>query len=471
MESQSHKLYGGKYYAHSKKRGLMRQLGQLRYHYLIKKQKDTRILVILHLFYMDSWKEIREYLKNLSPYKYSLIVTCMNGFYDEETLVSVLAFKPDAKIIKCENLGWDVLPFLTALHSVDLSDYDIVFKLQSKGTKREDIYIYGQYFRYRDWFLNLFEGCIGSFTVHTSIRDLLDNDKNIGLVAANNLIVEDPIHKKHMVEETLKELELPSPQNYTFVAGTCFAVKASLLTHIQKLTINKDKFNSKGFSFAHRMERIICLPPLWEGMKVSGPTVLSLRRFLWVFYPFAWWWRKYNGVRILDDYRVHVDDVFAFNCIEPRLIKKWEFHEIKVSDIKRELYPKEKVIVSLEETLPYKYLVSRDPAVYEEYCKYNLQVWGTDVMSQKRFDNLISSLESKGDTQENNIVIDDNNIIWDGQHRCCWFLYKNGPDYVINALCIQRYYPHLPLFFMIINSLKYRASLMRKYILFPFSIR
>ena len=84
MKSQFNKVYGGKYYSHSSRRGIIRKIGYFRYSRLIKRQKDTRILVILHLFYMDAWREIRVYLKNLSPYIYLLIVTCMKGCYDDK---------------------------------------------------------------------------------------------------------------------------------------------------------------------------------------------------------------------------------------------------------------------------------------------------------------------------------------------------------------------------------------------------
>lgn len=441
----------GRYYVHRVKRFCLRFAGRLYHHRIIKRNKDTRVLVILHLFYMSSWAEIQEYLKNLSPYNYSLIVTCTNGFYDEETLTRVLLFKKDAKIIRLDNSGWDVLPFLIALHSIDLSDYDLLFKLQSKGTKRQEIFLYGQYFRKRRWFLNLFEGCIGPFTVHTTIDDLLNGSKRIGLVAARNLIVEDPVHKRHMVEQTLRELGLPNPQYYRFVSGTCFATRANLMERIKNLDINPEKFNSKGFSFAHQMERIICFPPIWEGLKMTGPNVLILKRSLWIFHPFAWWWRKYNGARILNDPSVHVDDRFAFECIEPRLIRSWRFVNIKVGDIKRKPFPNKESLVCLSETLPYKYLVTRVPEIYKEYCEYNRTVWRNDLMSQGRFDKLISSLETNGETKDNNIVLSDNNIIIDGQHRCCWFLYKYGPDYIINALLIKEYFPSF--FCRVINSL------------------
>ena len=459
----SQKVYGGNYHAHNILRNIKRRLGQLYYYRLLRKQRNTRILVVLHLFYMDAWKEICEYLKNLSPYNYTLIVTYMDGCYDDETLKSVKVFKPETHFIKHDNIGWDVLPFITALHTVDLSDYDIVFKLQSKGTKRREIFLYGQYFRLRNWFLNLFEGCIGPFTVHTAIRDLLDEKQKIGLVAARNLIVEDPIHKKHMVEETVRELNLSYPENYKFVAGTCFAIRAYLLNTIKKIDIDKNKFNSTGFSYAHRLERIICFPPLWDGLRITGPNVLFLRRSFWVFYPFAWWWRKYYGARILNDSQVHIDDEFAFSSIEPRLIEKWKFVDIEVGKIKRQLYPSKNVAVPLDETLPYKYLVTRDPSVYNQYCNYNKSFWNIDFMSHERFDLLIQSLENDGYTQNYNIVVDQDNIIWDGQHRCCWLLYSKGPKYRIRALSVYIYHPHTPFVFKILISLKYRSTLFFNY--------
>lgn len=453
MNGVHNRIFGGKYYAHSMRRGIVRYMGKLRYSHLIKRQKDTRILVILHLFYMDAWKEIREYLKNLSPYNYSLIVTCMEGCYDDDTLSSIKAFKPEAIIIKCENKGWDVLPFLISLHSITLSDYDIVFKLQSKGTKRHHTFLYNQFFIKRSWFLNLFEGCIGAFTVHTTIHNLIDKNQNIGLVAAKNLIVEDPIHKQHMVEETLKELGLPLPKSYLFVSGTCFAIRANLLEIIKELEFAPEKFNTNGFSFAHRMERIICFPPLWEGLQITGPEVLRIRRLQWLFSRYGWWGRKYNGVRVLKDPRVHVDDQFAFDCIEPSLIRDWEFINISLGEIRRQYSPQGECI-SLSETLPYKYIIKREKEIYQEYCEYNKRTWQNNQMSQQRFDELIDNLERNGNNNSNNIVIVDNNIIWDGQHRCCWLLSKYGEKHIINVLHCNRFRPHYPLLIQFIINLR-----------------
>ena len=407
----------------------------------IKRYKDTRILVILHLFYMEAWPEIREYLKNLSPYSYSIIVTCVKGFCDEETMSSVKSFKKDVRIIECNNVGWDILPFIKALHSVDLADYDIIFKLHSKGIRRHDKFIYGQYFRRKRWFLNLFEGCIGPFTVHTSIRSLMEKDNCTGLVAARNLIVKDTVHKRHFVEETCRELNLQYLPDYFFVAGTCFAVRANLMTTFQQLNIEEDKFASTGFSLAHRIERILCFSPIWAGLKLSGPNVLLLRRSLWVFHPFAWRWHKYNGARMLEDPRVHINDLYAYKKIERSLIANWKFVEVKASDIKWKMYPRSKVVIPLEQTLLYKYLVTKDAAIYEEHRKYNMDVWKNDLMSRESFDRLILKLDNEGYKPDCDIVLQDDNIICDGLDICCWLLYKYGTECTINALLIHKYRP------------------------------
>jgi len=297
--------------------------------------------------------------------------------------------------------------------------------------------MYGQYFRKRDWFLNLFEGCVGPFTVHTAIRDLMDSKKGIGLVAAKNLIVEDPRHKRNMVYETLDELGLQHPSPYRFVAGTCFATRASLLNKIKDLDITKEQFNSKYFSFAHRMERVICFPAIWEGLKMTGPNVMRLKRSLWVFYPFAWQWRKYSGVRMIEDLSLNMDDMFAWIDIEPILVKTWKRDKIPVGQILREI--SRTSLIKLSDTLPYQYLVTRDSDVYEQYQKYNKEVWGNDLMSKDRFDSLIESFESNGDTHEKDIVVDDRNAIMDGQHRSCLLLYKYGPQYMVDVVRCVRY--------------------------------
>lgn len=63
------------YYSRSLIRSAARSAGQKKYSDLMKKNKNKKILVILHLFYPESWMEIREYLLNLKGYTWDLCVT------------------------------------------------------------------------------------------------------------------------------------------------------------------------------------------------------------------------------------------------------------------------------------------------------------------------------------------------------------------------------------------------------------
>ncbi|MBO6256472.1 hypothetical protein J6N69_00345 [bacterium] len=159
---------------------ILKYIGYIKYRKEIYKNKKARICVCLHLYYMNSWEKIKKYLKNLSPYKYDLYVSCCKGNYNQKTLNKIKKFKKDVKITIFPNIGYDVGSFIETINNIDLNNYDIVFKIHSKGVKRPYIYIYNQIFKYADWFHNLYEGILGEFTVHETI-DKLMNNKNIGL--------------------------------------------------------------------------------------------------------------------------------------------------------------------------------------------------------------------------------------------------------------------------------------------------
>ena len=42
---------------------------------LIEKNITCRVLIVLHLYYLEEWDEIREYLKSLTCYPYKLVIT------------------------------------------------------------------------------------------------------------------------------------------------------------------------------------------------------------------------------------------------------------------------------------------------------------------------------------------------------------------------------------------------------------
>lgn len=427
----------GDYRPHRPVRDIKRKLGLFFCKGAVKRNSRARILVILHLFYMSSWKEIKEYLHNLDVYGYKLIVSYTSDIVDRDVLDDIKEYKPEAELHEFPNLGYDVGSFTDILREVDTAEFDIIFKLQSKGVSRPRIFIYGQYLKRRDWFLNLFEGCIGAFTVHRTI-DKLMNDKAIGLAAADNLIVPDPVHKQNMVKAFMTERGITVPDKYLFVAGTCFAVRAELMKPIKEMGLDISCYSQagNGFSLAHKMERLICLTVLSGGYEFYGNRVLTFRRAFRKLDPDYHMRKKYSGMRLLRDKRFTLDDEFVFFNLEHRLVKKYEIVELPLKDIKRNWADRQ---IPLSECHPYRYLQTGDPKVYEEYCRLNKELHGLDIMSKERFDKLIRSIEENGFDSDSIIVVNKDNVIADGQHRCCYLMYKYGGEHKVKCLRIYDY--------------------------------
>lgn len=71
---------------------------------------------------------------------------------------------------------------------------------------------------------------------------------------------------------------------------------------------------------------------------------------------------------------------------------------------------------------------------YKEYCENNYKKTGFE-MYVKRFDKLIENFNSGYDNLHLPVV-NKNNILMDGQHRCCLLLHKYGGDYEIETIKI-----------------------------------
>lgn len=398
---------------------------------LAKKNQDCRCLVVLHLFYEKSWNEINEYLKNLSPYHFDLIITVTQNRASQETIERIRKEYPKAQIIVTANKGFDLLPFLTVIKDIDLDQYDVVFKLQSKSTKRKYIYIYKQLFLRRDWFVNLYEGILSAKNVHKTI-DSLYNQKETGLVAAANLIVKDPQHKANLVQRMAEKRGLVFFDHYSFVAGTCFAVKAQCLRPIQEMHFENEEFTpwiqSRGMSFAHFIERYLCISVLLQGYLMKGNQANTIRRTL--LNPLTQLMNHYSSERLFNE-DIDLDDEWFLWQMDNRLIK-YKFDWVKFSDmtwnIHNKLYP-------VVDGAPYKYVSQGDVAGYDAYCKLH-EVSGAPLMTRERFDHLIESINQNGFDERKIIIVNNQNTVLDGQHRACVLAAKYGVDSNIRVLKI-----------------------------------
>lgn len=450
------------YYAHKHIRSIKRNRYNRKFHSLIEKNSSKRILVILHLFYPDSWKEIRQYLMNLSEYNWDLVITCPKERIDLLDRKSILELNEHTAFIEFENKGFDIGPFIMALKQIPFMDYDVVFKLQSKGIHRKRIFIYKQLFFGRDWFLNLFDGVLGAKDVHLII-DKIANDPDIHIAGAKNLLVHDPAHKERLVDKTLKRYGRGSTEpGYYFVAGTCFAIKPSFLKIYSDLPVTLDDFEpvakTRGLSYAHAIERELCFRALSSEKDYYGSRVMSVRRAL-----------KKPAEAILSCFsseRLHklpysIDDEFFLWKLDNRLLF-YKRKQMRPRDLNYEIVlEKSKMLrLPLEKAYPYRYL-NGDVEAYEKYCDYH-EKNGYPVMTRDRFDELIRSIKDNGYDGRNIILIREENIIMDGQHRACTLAYLNGLDKKIEVLKIIRISP-TPILKSILPRFILNAYYRRKY--------
>ncbi len=405
-----------------------RVIGKIVYRRQIKANRNARILVCLHMFYPQAWKLITRYLHNLDSYHYDLLITYTKGNFSDDEVSQMKQFKPGTTVIEYENKGFDVGPFIDSLNSIDLTKYDIVLKLHSKGITRKFIFIYNQIFRYKDWFFNLYNGVLGGKSVHIMIDELF-NEPKIGIVAARNLIVHDPKHKRFFTTEQFKNTNIEILPGYQYVAGTCFAIKASLLQKFKKhaFTINNFAMSERGsFSFAHAMERVICafIEPLgyeFYGIKTKHPLYKKETSCC----------RKYSSLRLLNDNRFKLDYDFFYKVLETRPVFDYAIKTIKLGNIRRYW---DGNFYKLSDTSPYAYLMGNKER-YDHYCCINSKSSPFN-MSRERFDELIESIKKSYDVSKMPVINDKDSAIMDGQHRVAILLYLYGEEYEIPVLSL-----------------------------------
>ncbi len=392
--------------------------------FMSKKIKNCMFLVVLHIFYPESWPEIKCYLDNLSIYNYDLIITYSDSIYMDEVINNIKEYKKNTVFYKYDNKGYDIGPFVDVLQKADLSKYTAVFKIHSKGITRSSIVMYGHYYKYKDWFNVLYKGILGLFNTHSAIRKILNKD--IDIVAAKELIVKDPIHKKQFVADLCKQYDIPYETNYHFVAGTCMVFNTNVLRKIKSYGFSIEDFEktTRGeFSFAHFMERIICFDTKIVGNNTCR-NIISEKYYLFKI-------KKYDALNLYKNNNILIDGNFFYRVLERQLIEKYTIEKIRLGDIRRYFNGK---YYSLESCAPYRYLLGYHYEYYK-YSEYHIDN-NLPLMTKKRFDELINNIESNGYDKRNLPIINQDNVIQDGQHRSCYLLFKYGPDYEIEVLKI-----------------------------------
>lgn len=207
-------------------------------------------------------------MKNINSCDWDLIVTVCEQRLD--SVKSILAFKPNAKIILVENGGYDILPFLNVIKSVNLDDYDFVLKLHTKSSRNEIINFNGIPFYGAFWRFRLVDSLLYSKDLFKSNLLILSKD-DYGMIADSFFYIK----LRNFPEDTsilkaLKQkLNIKSNLNY-FLAGSMFFIRASILKRLTLWDYNANSGGATGsiVTVFHSIERVFTILTDDEGYKI-----------------------------------------------------------------------------------------------------------------------------------------------------------------------------------------------------------
>ena len=115
---------------------------------IVKLTPQPKVLVHLHLYYSNQIDYMLNKLKNINNCEWDLFVTVCNE--DNKITNKLKAFKPDVKIIKVNNAGYDIWPFIQVLNKVELGNYNYILKIHTKNYRKEKAGRCGKGFKWRN---------------------------------------------------------------------------------------------------------------------------------------------------------------------------------------------------------------------------------------------------------------------------------------------------------------------------------
>ena len=233
------------------------------------------IAVHLHLYYVEMWGTIRDYLKNLEDYPYRLFVTMVKEA--PELAQEIRNFHADTEFYLVENRGYDVGPFVHVLNQIEPEDYEFILKIHTKNdNSRKASWCNILYISRWTWAHLLLRAVLGAKEQVRANIETLRRHPQIGMIGAANLIIRKP-EDMPVVErgarELLAQFGFPN-QRYEFVAGTMFIARSAIFRKIKDTLTLSDFEESAGSgsdgTLAHVMERVFGGLTLALGYNIQG---------------------------------------------------------------------------------------------------------------------------------------------------------------------------------------------------------
>lgn len=250
---------------------------------------SDKVLVHLHLYYHNQLDYMIKKLKNISGCDWDLYVTYCD--YNKISENKILKFKPNAKLIKVDNIGYDILPFIHVLKMVNLDNYASVLKIHTKNYCNDELNFIGINYKGYFWRNSLINALLGSKNRFIKNKNLLKNTP-VGMIFDDRFLF--PLSKtcpedSFLLENFKKEHKIKSDYNY-FCAGTMFMMKSSILKDFLRFQISEKNFNTQSHTsdsgkFVHVLERIFTILTVEKRCQIYTVKEKAFFNFIQKFKP------------------------------------------------------------------------------------------------------------------------------------------------------------------------------------------
>ena len=224
-------------------------------------QKKSGIAVIVHLYCIELWEELKLSILSIS-HEYELYISIPEN---EEIDISkeILQEFPSAKIYKLENKGRDILPFLQIFKEIEPLGYKLILKLHSKKSSHlkgyKGIAEYGE-----KWREGALVSLLGGKKRVNDIFDLFDLTPELGLFSpADQLCTFKSTDINYQIVNQLLpgiDQETFDSENYSYAAGSMFWFRPEALKKILQLNLTEENFEDElgqlDGTLAHAVERL-----------------------------------------------------------------------------------------------------------------------------------------------------------------------------------------------------------------------
>jgi len=240
---------------------------------LIKKQNNYdgklgKVAFVIHVFYMDIFEEIFNYLLLGENRNFKLFVSVTSETHKTDVCSRLEGSGFDFEVALYENRGRDVLPFLRVMRRVISQGYGIFVKVHTKKTLHRS--------NGEEWRRDLYTKILSSERLSQSLS-LLKCSPDLGIIGPEGHVL--PIepyfgsnaNKVFQIGERLG-VSKPEVGKMKFIAGTMFVAKTAALIPLIELGLDENDFEPEcgqiDGTLAHAIERCISISAFSVNMKL-----------------------------------------------------------------------------------------------------------------------------------------------------------------------------------------------------------